>query len=66
MKTLTLFFLEGLIASPGSQVDVAVTGAVQKADPSRIGDIDVKKRNCVTAHEIKLKYFEEYTGVMPR
>lgn len=51
----------GFLASPGFQIDAAVTGQTQRGD-NKLKMIDRNKRLCVTDEEIKLKYFDDYTG----
>lgn len=51
----------GFLASPGLQIDAAVTGETQIGG-SYLKHIQLVKRLCVTYGEINLKYFEDYTG----
>lgn len=51
----------GFLASPGNQIDAAVTGQTQIGD-DRLRAIDLDKRLCTTTQEITLKYFHDYTG----
>lgn len=51
----------GFLASPGHQIDAAVTGETELgANDLKI--IPLERRLCVTDDEISLKYFEDYTG----
>lgn len=51
----------GFLASPGFQIDAAVTGQTQIGD-DRLKVIELDKRLCTTSQEIELKYFQDYTG----
>ncbi|XP_046634570.1 pickpocket protein 28-like [Daphnia pulicaria] len=51
---------KGFLASPGFQINAAVTGYTQRAD-DKLRVIDLKKRLCTTSQEITLKYFKNYT-----
>ncbi len=51
---------KGFLASPGFQINAAITGYTQRAD-DQLRVIDLKKRLCTTSQEITLKYFENYT-----
>lgn len=51
---------KGFLASPGFEINAAVTGYTQRAD-DKLRVIDLKKRLCTTSQEITLKYFKNYT-----
>ena len=51
----------GFLASPGTQIDAAVTGQTQIGD-DKLSAINLDKRLCTTSGEIALKYFHDYTG----
>lgn len=51
----------GFLASPGTQIDASVTGQTQVSE-DRLNSISLSERLCTTENEIKLTYFEDYTG----
>lgn len=51
----------GFLASPGNQIDAAVTGQTQVSDDT-LRVISLDKRLCTTTNEITLTYFPDYTG----
>ena len=50
--------------SPGTQVNVAITGTAQIADPKNLKGIDINKRKCALPGDFqhRLKYLENYTA----
>lgn len=51
----------GFMVSPGHQIEVTVTGQTQISN-DRLETIGLDKRLCAADGEIKLKYFDRYTG----
>ena len=52
----------GFLASPGRQVDAAVSGTTFYAPEDLQNYVDLSSRSCSLKDELQLKYFENYTG----